>query len=242
MAYAYLQLGQDQEAKRIAEELAAIQKYFPLRIDTGFAAVPARYALERGAWAEAAVLQPRASQFAITEAIGYFTRAIGAARIGEASRASEDIAHLERLREAALAKAEGYWAGQITVLVQAASAWVALAQGKDARALGLMREAADLEDASEKHVAMENRLYPMRELLGYMLLELGDAQAALKEFETSLEQTPNRLRGIYGAARSAQSIGNIGKARHYYAKLAALADASDSERREFQEAKAFLAQ
>ena len=242
MAYAYLQLGRDREAKRVVEEVQAIQKYFPLRIDTGFAAVPARYALERAAWAEAAVLQPRASQFAITEAIGYFTRAIGAARIGEPSRAAEGIAHLERLREAALAKAEDYWAGQIRVLIQAASAWVALAQGNDAQALGLMREAADLEDASEKHVAMENRLYPMHELLGYMLLELGDAQAAFKEFEVSLEQTPNRLRGFYGAAKAAHLIGNTGKAREYYAKLAALADESDSERPEFREAKVFLAQ
>ena len=36
-----------------------------------------------------------------------------------------------------------------------------------------MRAAADLEDGSEKHVAMENRLYPMRELLGDMLMEQG---------------------------------------------------------------------
>jgi hypothetical protein len=154
MAYAYLQLGQDREAKRIAEEIQSIKKYLPPRIDTGFAAVPARYVLERAAWAEAAVLQPRASQFAITEAIGYFTRAIGVARTGKPSRASEDIVQLERLREAALAKGEDYWAGQIKVLIQAASAWVAVAQGKDAQALGLMREATDLEDASEKHVAM----------------------------------------------------------------------------------------
>jgi Tfp pilus assembly protein PilF len=60
----------------------------------------------------------------------------------------------------------------------------------------------------------------MRELLGYMLLELGHPDAALKEFEASLEQTPNRLRGFYGAARAAQVIGNTGKAREYYAKLA----------------------
>jgi len=196
MAYAYLQLGQDEEARRIVEEIHAIKKYFPLRIDTGFAAAPARYVLERAAWSEATVLRPRASQFPITEAIGYFTRAIGAARTGELNRASEDIVQLERLRDADLAKRQDYWAGQINVLIRAASAWVALAQGEDARALGLMQEAADLEDASEKHVAMENRLYPMRELLGYMLLEVGDPEAALKQFEAALEQTPNRLRGF----------------------------------------------
>ena len=37
--------------------------------------------------------------------------------------------------------------------------------GDGIEALALMREAADLEDGSKKHIAMENRLIPMRELL-----------------------------------------------------------------------------
>ena len=104
------------------EEVQAIKKYLPLRIDTGFAAVPARYVLERAAWREAAVLQPRASQFAITEAIGYFTRAMGAARTGQVNRAREDVMELERLSEADRAKGQEYWAGQIKILIRAALA------------------------------------------------------------------------------------------------------------------------
>ena len=49
------------------------------------AAIPARYALERGAWAEAATLEPQPSKFPYTEALTYFARAIGAARIGDAA-------------------------------------------------------------------------------------------------------------------------------------------------------------
>ena len=241
MAYAYLQLGQDREAKRIVEEVQAIKKYLPLRIDTGFAAVPARYVLERTAWSEAAVLQPRASQWPISEAIGYFTRAMGAAHTSEFARARDDIGQLERLREADLAKHQDYWAGQITVLIKAASAWVAVAQDNDVLARKLMSEAADLEDASEKHVAMENRLYPMRELLGYLLLELEDPKQALHEFEAALEQTPNRLRGFYGAARAAELAGDTAKARDYYARLVALSEKSQSARPEFERAKSYLA-
>ena len=61
-----------------------------------------------------------------------------------------------------------------------------------------MRAAADGEDGSVKHVAMENRLYPLRELLPELLLEMGQPAAALNEFETALKQTPNRLPRVLG--------------------------------------------
>ena len=47
------------------------------------AAIPARYALERGAWAEAAALTLRPANTPYTEAITHFARAIGAARSGQ---------------------------------------------------------------------------------------------------------------------------------------------------------------
>jgi predicted Zn-dependent protease len=104
-----------------------------------------------------------------------------------------------------------------------------------------MRAAADREDASEKHVAMENRLWPMRELLGEMLLELGEPAAALKEFETSLHEARNRLRGYYGAARAAEMARNRAKAADYYGRLVTLARNADSSRLEVEQAKAFRA-
>jgi len=242
IAYAHLQLGQDREAQQVVKDIQGIRKYLPARIDTGFAAVPARYALERAAWSEAAALQPRQSEFAISEAIGYFTRAMGRARTGQVAGAREDIAQLEQLRQRDIAKGQHYWAEQIQVLIKGASAWASLADGDKAAATALMREAADLEDRSEKHVAMENRLYPMRELLGYMLLELNEPAQALKEFETALQETPNRLRGFYGAARSAELSDNPAKAREYYAKLMALGDGSQAARPEFEQASSFLSE
>lgn len=244
MQYAYLQLGQDRKAKRLVEEVKAIKKVAGVQItvDTGFAAVPARYVLERAAWSEAATLDPYPSQYPYAQAIGYFARAMGEAHTGELSRARDDIAKLKSLREQDRAKKQDYWAGQTEVLVKAASAWLALAEGKDLLALRLMREAVDLEDASEKHVAMENRLYPMRELLGYMLLELKQPKKALREFDASLNEMPNRLRGYYGAARAAQLAGDKAKAREYYAKLVALGEKSDGPRPELKQARSSLSE
>jgi len=251
MIYAHLQGAQDGEAKRLLEESAALYKTQAptaeltptggvLAVHTAFAAIPARYAIERGAWAEAAALQPRPSTPA-ADAITYFTRAMGAVRSGDVNSARKDIEQLESLKNILTTAKQKYWADQVEIQRRAAAAWVAHAGGKKDEALKSMRSAAQLEDASEKHVAMENRLWPMRELLGEMLLQLNEPGPALKEFEASFKAAPNRFRGYYGAAKAAERLGDHKKARSYHEKLVALCKQGDGERPELAEAKAFLA-
>jgi hypothetical protein len=241
--YALLQMGKEQQARELRDESNAIKKlgFNFLGSYTGLAAVPARYALERQAWNEAAALEPRGSQFPQAEAITHFARAMGSARSRNLAASDQEIGKLKELR-AALEKAnQSYWAEQVEIQMVAASAWIAQERGEKADALKFMRAAADLEDNSEKHIAMENRLYPMRELLGDLLLEQQQSAAALKEYEASLQSTPNRLRGLYGAAKAAQGAGQTEKAASYFRKLAELTKDSDSDRMEIREAKAFSA-
>ena len=136
---------------------------------------------------------------------------------------------------------QSYWAEQVEIQMLAASAWIAHAKGQKDEAAKFMRAAADLEDNSAKHIAMENRLYPMRELLGDLLLEQQQPSQALTEYETSLQSTPNRLRGLYGAAKAAEGAGQQEKATTYFRKLAELTKEADTDRMEIREAKAFLA-
>ena len=136
---------------------------------------------------------------------------------------------------------QAYWADQVEIQRKAAMAWVARAEGKHEEALELMRAAADLEDASEKHIAMENRLVPMRELLGELLFELNQPAEALRQFEASLQHAPNRLRSFYGAAKAAERAGEPQKTKKYYEQLVVLCSQADTERPELLEAKAFLA-
>jgi len=240
MQYAYLQLGRDSEAKALTEEVAGVKKIFASRYVTecGAAAVAARYMLERQDWKGAATLQVldivKAPQ---AQAITHFARALGAARSDDLTAAQVDIDKLKELRTSLEKASQPYWAGQVEVQILAAQAWVAQAQGSKEDALKFMRGAADLEDASEKHVAMENRLYPMRELLGDMLMTQGQPKAALKEYEASLKNTPMRLRGFYGAAKAAEASGETKKARDYFAKLASLTRKADSDRPELREMK-----
>jgi len=161
--------------------------------------------LERQDWQGAAQLQPIATGFPMADAITHFARAMGAARSGDTAAAQADIDKLKEQRAALEKAGQGYWAGQVEIQILGAQAWTAQGQGNKSDALKFMRAAADLEDASEKHVAMENRLYPMRELLADMLMAQGESAAALKEYETSLKNAPMRLRGFYGAAKAAEA-------------------------------------
>ncbi len=163
------------------------------------------------------------------------------ARTGDVAGAKAEIEAIKGLR-ATLEKAnQSYWADRSEEQILAISAWIALKEGAQDQALKLMRAAADGEDGSVKHVAMENRLYPLRELYAEMLLETGQPAAALTEFETALHQTPNRYRTFLGIARAANAAGDRQKASEYYGKLVELTKNADTERPESREAKEYLA-
>ena len=243
MEYAYLQLGQDAKAKALIEENAAIQKVVGPQLAGRMAqaAVPARYMLERQDWRGAAQLKPLGFDIPPAEAVTHFARALGAARIGDVAAAQADVAKLIEIR-AGLEKAnQSYWAGQVEIQVLAAQAWIAQAQSKPEEALKFMRAAADLEDSSEKHVAMENRFYPMRELLGDLLMEQGQAGEALKTHEASMKNARERLRGFYGAATAAEALGDKQKATTYFTELLRLTKNADTDRPEIRAAKQALA-
>jgi tetratricopeptide (TPR) repeat protein len=244
--YAALQLGQDARAKAMAEKAANT----PVRGDrpvgagnfTALAAIPARQMIERGDWAGAAALPVTSSPFPQADSLTRFTRGLGMARSGDAAGAKREIAAMEALRLALQKSDQSFWADRTEEQMMAVLAWVALAEGNRAQAEKLMRTAADSEDGSVKHVNMENRLYPLRELLADLLLEMGQAAPALREYEVALKAYPNRYRGIYGAARAAEAAGDRQKAADYFGKLLALSKNADTPRPELARARSYLAQ
>jgi hypothetical protein len=252
LAYAYLQGAQDKQARGVLDELNRIQRAEPETFKVAYAvtAIPARYALERRRWDEAAKLSlPPGTlgafpwqSFRWAEAHIHFARAIGAARTGDTTAARQDIEKLAAIREELVEIKGGYdWAKQVEIERQVASAWLAHAEGRQEESLRLMRAAAELDDATEKHPVTPGTLLPAREQLGELLLELKQPAAALQEFETSLRSAPNRFNGLYGAARAAKLAADGRKAKTYYMKLMALCRQADSNRPEIEEAKAFLA-
>jgi tetratricopeptide (TPR) repeat protein len=161
------------------------------------------------------------------------------ARTDNLAGAKEEIEAMKVLRTTLQRADQSYWADRTDEQMLAISAWVALKEGAPDQALKFMRAAADSEDGSLKHVAMENRLYPFRESLGELLLEMRQPAAALNEFETALKQTPNRFRALSGAARAADSAGDRQKASDYFGKLVDQTKNADTERLEIREAEAY---
>ena len=259
LAYAYLQGAQDKKALGVLDELKKIQKVEPesFKVAYAFAAVPARYALERRRWDEAAKLTlPTGTagtfpwqSFTWAEAHIHFARAIGAARARDTAAARQEVEKLAATREALVeVKGEYDWAKQVEIERLIASAWLEYAAGKHEESLRIMRAAADLDDATDKHPVTPGAILPAREQLGELLLELKQPTAALQEFETSLRSAPNRCNGLYGAARAARFAADQSrlaadrtKAVTYYRKLLVLTRDADSIRPEIVEAKTFLA-
>jgi Tfp pilus assembly protein PilF len=241
MVYAYLQLGQDKNAKTVIDEMAMSNASDLPGMSFALAASPARYMVERGDWNGAAQLQVRPTKYAHVEAITHFARALGAARSGKLEAAQADIAKLAELRDRLRAAKDPYWSEQVNIQHQVATAWLLLAQGKAVEALAAMGLAADAEDKTEKAPVTPGPLAPARELYGAMLLERGRANDALTAFEATLKKEPHRLGATLGAAKAAEAMGDTAKARQYYAAAVALAEGADPVRPEIVAARAFVA-
>jgi hypothetical protein len=242
IVYAQLQLARDGEARKTYEEASRISPATPRFVGPyPLAAMPARLVIERGAWREAAQLQPIKSQFPFTEANTYLARAIGAARSGDAESARQALKEIEARRDALKAANNGYWATEVEVMRLAAAGWIALAENRNDEALGLMRQAADTEDKNEKHPVTPGRLLPAREQLADMLMELKRPKDALAEYEHSMQREPNRFRGYYGAALAAEMAGDSKTARKYYTALVQMAGKGEP-RAELTLARSYLAQ
>lgn len=249
--YAYLQTAQDTAVKRLLDALPEIVSRFDPRSVAGaappsagfyaIAAIPARWALERGAWMQAAALELHPSGLPYVDAITEFARAVGAARSGDIAAARAAVARLEALHAAEAQMNEPYWTEQIDIQRRSAAAWLAFAEGRRADALAAMRQVADAEDRTEKAAITPGPLAPAREELGEMLLAANDARGALTAFETTLVKEPNRFRALVGAARAAAQAGDTQAARRYYNDLVAMCARADSPGRpELQEARSAL--
>jgi hypothetical protein len=251
--YAYLQTGQDGAAAGIVSSLPEIASRFdPKAVLIGagppaagyfaLAAIPARYALERQDWQQAEGLALRETPFPFTDAVTWFARGLGAARLGHAAAANEAATALTRIQERLLRANEPYWARQVEIQALAVAAWSALEAGKKEEALRQMESAAALEDGTEKSAVTPGPLFPARELLGEMLLEINEPTKALEQFEATLKKEPRRFRSLYDAAHAARLIGSPNTSQRFFRDLLQVcANADKPGRRELKEAREALA-
>jgi hypothetical protein len=236
--YAYLQTAQDEAAGRVLAALPEIASRFDPEVviagaggpSAGYfalAAIPARYALERQQWKQAAQLTPRETPFPYTEAMTWFARGLGAARLRQVPQARASLVALEQIRQRLSQAGENYWAQQVQIQQLEVEAWTALAGSRKDEALRQMKRATELEDGTEKSAVTPGPLAPARELLGEMLLEMNAPTQALDQFKATLTKEPGRFRSLYGAAKAAQLSGNREVSLNYFRKLLQVCERAD---------------
>lgn len=247
MAYSYLQEARDAEAKKIVDIAANVRKTNPeLEFSAAYAlaAIPTRYAFERNDWAAAATLPipnvPHWSSFPFMEALIEYGHALGRAHTGDPDGARKAIARMQQLRDATKEPKFDYFKSHLDLQMQAASAWLAVAEGKKNEAIDTLRGAADSEDRLGKHPVSPGAFVPVREQLGALLLEMGQPTEARREFEAALKIYPGRYRGLYGAAQAAEQAGDNKDANRYYTKLAAQTSKAGGSRDELNHVREFL--
>jgi tetratricopeptide (TPR) repeat protein len=241
MVYSYLQEARDSKAKEIVDFAGTVRKTNPELEFSGayaLASIPARYALERNDWNSAATLSvpnlPHWSTFPFMEALIEYAHALGRAHTGDLDGARKAITRMQQLREATKDAKFDYFKQHLELQMQAASAWIAYAEGKKDEAIEMLRRSADAEDVLGKHPVSPGALVPIREQLGSALLESGRAKEAGKEFQAALKIYPGRFRAEYGAALAAEQAGDRKAAQQLYAKLAAQTAKADASREELK--------
>lgn len=242
LVYAYLQRGHDEKAQALLREAAATEAASNVASDYSLAAIPARFALERGRWADAAKLQARPSAtLRAAEGIGHFARGIGAARGRDLAAARDAVQKLEALHADLERQKIADWAERVAAQRLAVAAWIAHAEGNAAEAVRLATEAAEREETVDKHPVTPGPILPARELLGDLLMEMDRPAEALAAYEASLKLEPNRARSLYGAGLAAERAGRRAIARKRYAEYVQLMDGAAPGRDELEGARRYLA-
>ena len=243
MVYGYLQEGRDSAARATVAhglELETTLTNDALVANYNRVAMEARLSLERGDWQAAALLPVRAGGMTIGAALAHFTRGLGAARIGDTTGASAEIAALAAIQADMTHRGDGDWATVVDIKRQIVTAWRELAAGDTTAALRDAQAAAEVEDVTEKQPITPAELLPARELQADMLLVTGRYAEARNAYARTLVREPKRARSLYGQGRAAELAGDRDAARSSYVAFLSQLEHSDGDRPEMAKARASL--
>jgi len=249
LIYAYLQRGQDAQARAVAADAAAaIARYeaMPDMAPDHYMAgmfpyyrskFPIFLALETRDWGSAAALEPVAGAPPDTQTQVYWARVVGDGHLHRPAQARADLAAYDALMDQVKKGSHAYYADSTGARIRREEmlAWVAFADADPADGSKHMRAAADLQD----RVGQGEVDIPAREMLADMLLESGKPREALAEYTQAMKLSPNRFNGVFGAGKAAEAAGEPGEARRYYAALLKSAGAG-SDRPEIARAKTLV--
>jgi tetratricopeptide (TPR) repeat protein len=214
LEYAYLQIGHDAEAERIAQEAVTVKASdvnpaYPDYFEIVQARFQALLAIETQDWSRAASLEPIAGAGTYSQGLTLLAHAIAAGHTGDTTAAdAAEQAYESRVAREPIVRAGG---GMDTVRREI-QAWAEFARGHPDTAITI------LEPISERQrmVGKGEVELPAAEMMAEVLLQSGKATQALQAYQASLATDPNRLNGLLGAGRAAEASHQSVLARRYY--------------------------
>jgi hypothetical protein len=251
LVYAYLQKGDNANAKIYLDQVTSLKTLHPAGIPASMysvAAIPARMALENNNWEQAVNLELQNyevdwEEFPWQKAIHHFAKAMGAAHQKDFESAKKEIQILEKIYQDLIAqndRSKHIQIKQVEIQIKSSQAWMYFLKGNHENGIALMHEAVEIENKTSKHPVTPGDVLPAIELLGDMLLALNRPKEALVAYEENLRKHPERFNGIYGAAIAAKKSGNQEKAHQYFKQLIELTKNSNSTRPEVEAAKKYI--
>ena len=250
LVYAYLQTGDNEKANEQYDYMKTMYNVYPSNITAiayPFAAIPCRIAIENRQWDKAAKIEPHNSEldwknYPWQQSLFHFTRAIGSIHLGDLEASENELKILKKLDEQIEKEGNAFKIQQIKIHLKQIQGLLYFSKGNQMEGISLLRDAAEMEDIIGVHGVSPSKIIPARELLADVFLKMNNPKSALDEYELNLKSNPNRFNGIYGAAIAAKQFGDVEKATMYFDQLLKLAENSNSDRPEINEARVFLGQ
>ncbi len=236
LIYAHLQRGEDEQARQILEETLVKGDMQRTHISAFHAAtMPARMAVERRDWQQAADLQARQPPELPWESpVGLWSesqtwvgRGLGAVHIEELDQAQTALERIRQLREQAEQQGEHLFARYIGIDEYLVAGWLAHARGDHQRAIEALQRSVEIENAVEKHPITPGALLPPNEALGDVYMALDRPEDALDAYQSSDEIWPGRYNTLYGAMLAAEAAGDDEAAYRWAERLLTIAPDAD---------------
>ena len=248
LVYAYLQLGDNENAQLEMDKMEQIKEVFPAdHFASAYAliAVPSRLAIENKNWELATQLElPKTKldwdKAHWPKAMLHFSRALGFSNTGDSSAAENELKSLMILRDKLIEAKNTYETGQVNIQIEAIRGWIEYSKGNSEKAIEYMKLASKLESETSKAAVTPGEIIPADELLADLYLALNKPKKALEMYKLNLEGHPFRFNGIYGAAKAAEKLNDIKLAIYYFDQLVKLSSGTNSSRQEISEAIEFI--
>ncbi|MDX1592409.1 MAG: hypothetical protein R3283_10620 [Balneolaceae bacterium] len=201
LEYGYLQEGRTGDALSVLETCSERIENGPTPSESWhFGVMRGHYVIDSENWEDADNWESSIGSDFEPDRNFYFTDAFAAIHQNDPVEAAVHLQNLEQTQESP----------ERDIQIDQIRGLLLIAEGETDEGLALIRRAVTAESGLPVDFGPPTIVKPSYELLGDILMEMGNYSEANDAYQKQLERTPNRLRSVLGAEESAQFVSQIG--------------------------------